>query len=476
MAKHKSTRKIKCKYCGYNATRDNMVGHIDLKHSELIPEGYTAEQLIFDWINGTQGHGKCMICKGPTKWDDHIGRYSKLCGNPECKKRVSENANKNMIRVYNKPHLLDDPDYQQNKMLANRRISGKYTFSDGTQHGYVGQNELKLLTFMDNVLEIKGSDIITPGPTLEYNYKGDIHNWITDVWYLPYNLIIEVKDGGNNPNNRPMPDYRAKQIAKEDMITNLGLYHYLRLTDNQFDQLLYIFADIRRNMFDYNTTDPKKIKTVTHINEVGMVGGMPNHSDQMATYIINYPTNNLFTNDDIYDKFAFTYHPLTDKYLTTSIDGLLQPIDRKMIHSCRIFKTECSVDTFKQLLDMKGKECSDKEIYERLTGTKLLTQDQPLYDIRLTEVSLEEFKDNSILIETYKQIFSECKCFSEGALSGLPLFNSSKSLSDIVEIREDVDGYFAINKSSGYRSKSYSSISDISPNIINFISSKIRSV
>ena len=59
---------------------------------------------------------------------------------------------------------------------------------------------------------------MAPGPILEYDHEGKTHLYITDFYYQPYNLIIEVKDGGDNPNKRNMPEYRQKQIEKEKYI------------------------------------------------------------------------------------------------------------------------------------------------------------------------------------------------------------------------------------------------------------------
>ena len=56
---------------------------------------------------------------------------------------------------------------------------------------------------------------------------------------------MDIKDGGKNPNNREMPEYRAKQNAKEKAIASSGLYNYIRLTDNQFDQLIEIMLDLK---------------------------------------------------------------------------------------------------------------------------------------------------------------------------------------------------------------------------------------
>ena len=59
---------------------------------------------------------------------------------------MREEYKKNMIRVKGTYNILNDPEQQQ-KMLANRKISGKYRYSDGTMFTYTGSYEKKLLEF-----------------------------------------------------------------------------------------------------------------------------------------------------------------------------------------------------------------------------------------------------------------------------------------------------------------------------------------
>ena len=66
--------------------------------------------------------------------------------------------------------------------------------------------------------------------------------------YIPYNLIIEVKAGGNNKNNKESPSMKAsreKTVAKEKLVTDKGAYNYICLTNNEFQQLLGIFLELK---------------------------------------------------------------------------------------------------------------------------------------------------------------------------------------------------------------------------------------
>ena len=244
-----------CPYCNQKLRRELLTKHIEKEHDDEIPVDYTPYRLVYDIVNDKDGHGTCTECGKPTVWNEKRQKYERLCGDPNCYKKVKATYQKRMMKVYNKIYLTDDPKHQE-KMLAGRKISGQYKWSDGKMFTYTGQYEKKLMEFLDKTLEYRSDEIIAPGPVLEYKYQGKLHHWITDFLILPYNLIIEVKDGGDNPNNRVMIDYRAKQVAKETMITNLGTYSYIRLTNNDFGQLLGILAELKMQVVDDNAKTP----------------------------------------------------------------------------------------------------------------------------------------------------------------------------------------------------------------------------
>ena len=245
------SKRYKCPQCEYRGTKEELISHFEDKHSECIPKGYTAGRVIFNHIN-KKTHGTCVVCKRETKWNENTLKYDRLCGRKECKDSLRKFYQKNMIRVRGTDNILTDPE-QQEKMLRNRRISGKYKFTDGGVHIYTGSYEEKTLEFLDKVLHFSSYDILAPGPVLEYEYKGKLHKFITDIFIIPLNLIIEVKDGGDNKNNRPMQSYREKQIEKENAVKRIGKYNYLRLTNNNFVQLLEIMTELKYQSIDDST-------------------------------------------------------------------------------------------------------------------------------------------------------------------------------------------------------------------------------
>ena len=275
-------KKYKCKYCNARLERKQLINHIDKEHASLLPEGYSSTKLVYTMIN-KRDHGICRVCKKDTQWNEKSGRFDVLCGDPKCKEKMREEYKKNMLRVRGTYNILTDPE-QQKTMLANRKISGAYRFQDGGVLTYTGTYEKKCLEFMDIVMNIPSKDILSPGPTLEYEYNGEKHFYITDFYYIPYNLIIEVKDGGDNPNNKHsvgMNSSRERTIQKERLITDRGEYNYIRLTNNNFAQLIEVFMIIKEKLLEGNESKTYRI------NENAIIE--------------NYFTeNNILNNKDIY--------------------------------------------------------------------------------------------------------------------------------------------------------------------------------
>ena len=263
-----SDRKYKCPFCETKLPRNALITHITKYHKELISEGKTPAQLVFNVIN-KKDHGSCVVCGKETKWDENVYRYKRYCSK-RCKDILAKKAKENMIKVYGKAKLLNEPE-QQEKMLANRKISGVYNFR-GKEITFTGSYEKELLVFLDKVLHLDPNDIVMPGPIILYMNKGVERFWITDCYYEPFNLVIEVKDGGNNPNNRTMTDYRNKQLDKEAAIAKLGKYNYIRLTNNNMAQLLEVFMKIKLSMEDEDFQNGKyKIIKVNESTNVSII-------------------------------------------------------------------------------------------------------------------------------------------------------------------------------------------------------------
>ena len=404
----KRTVTYKCPYCTRRFTREDLVLHVQDEHEDMIPEGFTPFRLVFNYVNKKplSYHGKCTECGGPTPWDENKGRYDRQCEKKACKESYVKKFEENMMRTRGVTRISATEEGQK-QMLANRKISGTYVMSDGAKKTYTGSYELKALEFMDKVMHIKSSDILCPGPILEYSFEGKTHIYITDFYYQPYNLIIEVKDGGDNPNKRNMPEYRAKQIAKEQFIIKHTNYNYLRLTNNDFSQLLAVFANLKMQMVE-NTGE-----RVIHVNENKFLTEMMNalNSGKVVglkdsdAYIVNYMQNNVFS-DDTYNnayKVGISNSVRLDNIFGPDENGKFNKIDESTIKIADFYKIPISVgEASSELHSYIGSDVSNTFVYETLFNKKMYTHDQIMM-----ESGVEKVKSFSeLLSETQKEFVS----------------------------------------------------------------------
>lgn len=251
-AKSTYQKKYKCPYCDKRFVRAKLHIHIQNEHEDLIPEGYTALRVAFNTINHkTEGH--CIMCGAVTDWNEDKGRYERLCNNPKCHEEYKKMVAERTKKKYGTERLQTDPEYAeyvQRKALAGRKMHGEYKFADGGVIEYFGSYEKKFLQFMDQVMHCKSEDILAPAPSIKYMYNGEQHLYIPDFYYIPYNLIIEIKDGGSNPNNHPhrTGEDELKLRCKEEAIKQLNEFSYVRVVNNDFSQVLSIMAVLKYNM------------------------------------------------------------------------------------------------------------------------------------------------------------------------------------------------------------------------------------
>ncbi len=485
-------RRIACPLCRRKDFKDKLIRHIEKDHEDIIGE-ISAEQFLYDKTH--PGSGKCIVCGNKTDWNEKTGKYHRVCSNPKCKEELRAKFKKNMIRVHGKVSLLDDAAHQA-KMLAHRSISGTYVYSDGTKFTYTGSYEHKAIEFMDKVLNCNSKDIIMPGPVIDYTDQyGNSRQWITDIYYVPYNLIIEVKDGGDNPNNRQMDEYRAKQVSKEAELIKLGEYNYLRLTDNKFVQLMEVLALLK----DQEINDPTTTNKVIRINEsvvyddrfftlddveeseeddnipqeydiirrlsdlkeyaarehmgVGAIGGIVGTMD--GNMLVQYtPYRHSFSGEK--DGFGVVDDKKSTKLRVKSDNDETEIVDKEPFLQDKFYKS------YRHKRDRVTWE-NAINLYEEITGKVMLSKDQLEYDDDFTESDLD--RDNKLtLMNAIYSIESELYDTSLPLCDILDVNIAKSKLKEFPEgtmIMEDANGYFAVDLESKIRTKSYKTILEI---------------
>ena len=372
-------RKYQCKYCEFRGTRDQLVNHVEKKHEDHITPDYPAARIVYNHLNHVE-NGKCIICGKPTKWNDKTWKYSRHCGSKECKDKIRDTYRTNAVKATGKYNFASDPKHLE-KMLAARKISGIYTCSNGSKKTYTGSYERKAIEFLDKVMQVDPSDIMMPGPIFQYEYNGEIHNWITDIFYLPYNLVIEVKDGGDNPNNRSMVEYREKQLAKEKAIIQSGAYNYLRLTNNNFSQLFDMFATLRISMI--NDTEEAR-KAIIKINETVDIDDKHIKHD-WALIAVCFEEN-------VVDSIAIT--DMSSAKCIVPVDGILFEVDKSELpeYSKTYLINEMTDDQVNRIRSLYDEEVSVDpfKLFEIVCDKEFIGYPQLLIESNLTHIDLDD--------------------------------------------------------------------------------------
>lgn len=227
---------FKCPFCNKKyMNKPALYSHIEKEHPSEIPTGMPVSQAYFN-AKYNKTHGRCVMCSKPTKWNESVERYERLCS-AECKQKYRDDFRQKMIKRYGKECLLDDPE-QQKKMLANRSISGMYEWSDGkSKFSYTGSYEKDFLQFLDKFMRFSPNDIIAPAPQVFKYMDGDKERfYIPDFYIASINTLVEIKDGGSNPNmhtHRTGNDAR-KEALKDEVMRKQTQYNYVKITDKDY--------------------------------------------------------------------------------------------------------------------------------------------------------------------------------------------------------------------------------------------------
>jgi hypothetical protein len=245
-------RRIYCKFCDFFCYEpSDFVSHLERAHDDEIPEDMTAWQFAY-FLRTGKSQGSCIMCKHKTDWNEKTHKYNRFCNNPKCKEKYREIFKDRMIGKYGKTTLMNEPEMQR-KLLAGRRISGEYTWSDRVHKStYTGSYERSFLEFLDNVLDFDPNDVICPSPhTYYYIYEGTKHFYIPDMFIPSLNLEIEIKDGGDNPNmHHKIQEVDKVKEALKDEVMKSSTFNYLKVENKNNVKFFDYLEKAKSNSFN----------------------------------------------------------------------------------------------------------------------------------------------------------------------------------------------------------------------------------
>lgn len=243
-------KEYRCTLCNYHISmiphnheynrkaRHRMGEHYDTVHKDQLPEGMDGYRYFYYLMTG-KDKGSCIECHKPTDFNYTTMKYSRFCNNPECKQKYRKVRDERVMGKYGKLYMTTDPEFQR-KMLAGRRISGIYRWSDGSaQFPYVGSYEKDFLRMLDEELHWPSSDLMMPSPnTYYYDFDGDSRFYIPDALIPSLNLEVEIKDDGSA--KRINADSRAKDIRILEFMKTLKNVNYIKIVNKNYDEFMKI--------------------------------------------------------------------------------------------------------------------------------------------------------------------------------------------------------------------------------------------
>ena len=248
-------RIFKCPDCVLKFTDLKLLcNHIEIEHKDLIPEGNTTKQYIFNRkYNKTKG--SCVIDKRETPWDEERGKYGRYCGDT-CRHIARERFRKNARRKLGTDNPASTPEHQM-KAIAGRSYSGSYTFKDGGIVNYSSSYELDFLKFIDEEMEFPSSEVEQCEIIFEFFYEGKNRFHIPDFYFPSYRFIIQIKDGGDNPNmnSNIQTTGRERQKLADASIVKAGCYNYVKIVNKDYSNFINIIKILKDKTLANNNGD-----------------------------------------------------------------------------------------------------------------------------------------------------------------------------------------------------------------------------
>lgn len=247
----KKTKIFKCPVCKKKYTSAKFLeNHVLQEHSDLIPRNMPVAQYIFNLKNKKE-HGNCVICKRPTNWNEKINKYHRFCSQ-KCKDAYIKEARARLVRVYGTDNLAKDPEHQK-KMLENRKISKKYTFNDGGVINCVGSYEYDFIKYCDEVMGFGSKDIIDPSHSnilFRYEFENKERFYIPDYYMPDYNLLIEIKDKGDNNHENIKIRMKAMDNEKFRAVIESNKYNFITICGKDYTKFVELIEYLKSESLD----------------------------------------------------------------------------------------------------------------------------------------------------------------------------------------------------------------------------------
>jgi len=215
--------------------------HVESAHSDLIPQGVTVKQYVFNRRN-KKTHGSCTICKKKTKWNEDLVRYERFCSD-ECKKEARRRFMKNAKKRLGTSNPAADPEHQF-KAIKGRGYSGEYTFKDGGKIGYSSSYEMDFLRLLDEDMNFSSKEVEQCAIIFWIHFNGKRHFHIPDFYLPSFKLIVNIKTF-QNQNSNIQTTAKLRQQLSDKAIIDDGNYHYILILDKDYTSFINLITTLK---------------------------------------------------------------------------------------------------------------------------------------------------------------------------------------------------------------------------------------
>ena len=123
------------------------------------------------------------------------------------------------------------------------------------------------------------------------------HQYIPDYYLPDYNLLIEIKDGGEHPNTNPafIRETKYKVALKDDVMRKQKKYNYIKIVDGKYGPFMELLYQItRKDVKTYqqpagNFIVIAEAALVDPDEEVDLTQAVDYHNSKYYPYIVAVP-------------------------------------------------------------------------------------------------------------------------------------------------------------------------------------------
>jgi hypothetical protein len=239
-------KSIKCPICALKFSSEAaLIKHVLNIHGNLIPEGKSVEQWLYDLRHDNKEHW-CQICKiNKCVWNPKKNRYSAICDDPQCKAEMRRRFLERYKKKNGKDHDISDPDVQK-EMLFRKKNSGEYTFKNGNKIRYMSQYEKDFLKLLDLDLNwpLEEDTLTECDIYFRYSYNGKPKVYIPDYYIPCFDLIIEIKSQENKHPKLLAVDRELEKL-KDEAVRKDGTHNFIKIVDKNYTDFISLFETLK---------------------------------------------------------------------------------------------------------------------------------------------------------------------------------------------------------------------------------------